>query len=224
MPLRVVGGQLRGRKLRTVPGLATRPTADRTREAIFNILGPVVRGAHVLDLFAGTGAFGIEALSRGAGFSVFVERGRDALTVLKGNIAACGLIARTRVLGLDALKSLEGLTHAAPKLNLPAASGGESSTARNESFFDSLAVPAASGGDGARYLRFSLVFLDPPYHRHMIAPALANLNTAGCLERGAEIVAEHGADDPLDEIDPSFRLRDRRRYGKTVVSFLNYVV
>ncbi len=186
MTLRVVGGALRGRKLVTVPGLKTRPTADRTREAIFNILGPAVRGARVLDLFAGTGAFGIEALSRGAAFSVFVESGREALSVLKRNIAACGLQESARVVVRDALMNLDCLK------------------------------------DGTK--KYSLVFIDPPYYRAMVPPVLANLNKAGCLEIGAEIVAEHGADEQPDGLDPSFRLKDRRRYGKTLVSFLDYVI
>ena len=73
MPLRIIAGELKGRRLRTLAGLRTRPTAERTREAIFNILGPAVRSAHLLDLFAGTGAYGIEGLSRGADSAVFVE-------------------------------------------------------------------------------------------------------------------------------------------------------
>ena len=76
MPLRIIAGELRGRRLATVPGLKTRPTADRTRESVFNILGPTLDGLHVLDLFAGTGAFGIEALSRGAAAAWFIEIGR----------------------------------------------------------------------------------------------------------------------------------------------------
>ncbi len=66
MTIRVIGGELKGRKLVTVRGIKTRPTADRVRESIFNILGDSVRGAWVLDLYAGTGAMGIEALSRGS--------------------------------------------------------------------------------------------------------------------------------------------------------------
>lgn len=109
MALRIIAGELRGRRLAAVPGLLTRPTADRTREAIFNILGNAVRGAQVVDLFAGTGAYGIEALSRGAAAAVFVEIGRQALSVLHSNITACGLADRARVIRWDAGRNLNCL-------------------------------------------------------------------------------------------------------------------
>ena len=97
MPLRIIAGELRGRRLATVPGLKTRPTADRTRESVFNILGPTLDGLHVLDLFAGTGAFGIEALSRGAASCVFVESERSAARILAGNLEALGIRSGARL-------------------------------------------------------------------------------------------------------------------------------
>jgi 16S rRNA (guanine(966)-N(2))-methyltransferase RsmD len=87
--LRVVAGRHRGRRLRTPPGRGTRPTADRVREALFAILGPV-EGVAVLDLFAGSGALGIEALSRGAASATFVERDRRAAAVVRANLDALG--------------------------------------------------------------------------------------------------------------------------------------
>lgn len=102
--MRVVAGDLRGRRIEAPISEATRPTTDKVRQAVFNALGSldVIEGARVLDLFAGTGAMGIEALSRGAAHCVFVERDRDALVVLKKNIAALGLSDRTTVLAVDA--------------------------------------------------------------------------------------------------------------------------
>jgi 16S rRNA (guanine966-N2)-methyltransferase len=95
--LRIVGGALRGRRLR-VPDRGVRPTSERVREAIFDILGPAwVEGARVLDLFAGTGALGIEALSRGAAEVVFVERDPAVARALRERIAALGLEGRGRV-------------------------------------------------------------------------------------------------------------------------------
>jgi 16S rRNA (guanine966-N2)-methyltransferase len=103
--MRVVAGDLRGRRIEAPISEATRPTTDKVRQAVFNALGSLdlVEGARVLDLFAGTGAMGIEALSRGAAHCVFVERDRDALVILKKNIAALGLSDRTTVLAVDAL-------------------------------------------------------------------------------------------------------------------------
>jgi len=103
--MRVVAGELGGRRLVTPDGTSTRPTTDRVREAIFNSLGSsgVLEGAVVADLFAGSGAVGIEALSRGAARCVFVERDRAALRALNGNLDALDLVDRTKVLGADAL-------------------------------------------------------------------------------------------------------------------------
>jgi 16S rRNA (guanine966-N2)-methyltransferase len=95
--LRVVGGRLGGRRLRPVPGRQTRPTSDRVREALFQVLGDRVQGARVLDLFAGTGALAIEALSRGAGSAVLVEQAAPAVEVIRANLDALGLAERCRV-------------------------------------------------------------------------------------------------------------------------------
>jgi len=99
--MRVIAGRLGGRRLVAPRGLATRPTSDRVREALFSALGPI-GGARVLDLFAGTGALGIEALSRGAASAVFVESARPALGALRDNLRALDLLAVARVLALPA--------------------------------------------------------------------------------------------------------------------------
>jgi 16S rRNA (guanine966-N2)-methyltransferase len=106
-PMRVIGGSDRGRRLKAPRGMRTRPTADRMRVTLFDILGPSVAGARVLDLFAGTGAVGIEALSRGAARAVFVEKSHDALRALRANLAALQLgRAEARVVAGDALATL----------------------------------------------------------------------------------------------------------------------
>ena len=87
--MRIVAGEWRGRRLVAPPGRTTRPTSDRVREAVFNILGPL-DGERVLDLYAGSGALGLEALSRGAGEATLVERDRAALTALRANVEALG--------------------------------------------------------------------------------------------------------------------------------------
>lgn len=117
--MRVIGGVDRGRRLKAPRGLRTRPSADRVREALFDILGPAVRGMRVLDLFAGTGAVGIEALSRGAAYAAFVERDRGALRVLRANLAALGLPrGRARVVAGDAATALAGLARREPPFDL----------------------------------------------------------------------------------------------------------
>ena len=91
--MRIIAGTLRSRTLEAPPGLATRPTSDRLRETLFNVLAPRIEGAAFLDLYAGSGAVGIEALSRGAAQVVFVERAPAALKVMRANLARLGLTA-----------------------------------------------------------------------------------------------------------------------------------
>jgi 16S rRNA (guanine966-N2)-methyltransferase len=106
--MRIVGGRLRGRALAAPKSQAIRPTADRLREALFNILvhayDDPVTGARVLDLFAGTGALGLEALSRGAAFALFIDDGAEARALLRENVAALGLGGVTRIFRRDACK------------------------------------------------------------------------------------------------------------------------
>jgi len=106
--MRIVGGRLRGRALGAPKSAAIRPTADRLREALFNILahayGDPVTDARVLDLFAGTGALGLEAVSRGAAFALFVDDAAEARALLRGNVEALGLGGVTRIFRRDATR------------------------------------------------------------------------------------------------------------------------
>ncbi|MEW6219521.1 MAG: 16S rRNA (guanine(966)-N(2))-methyltransferase RsmD [Thermodesulfobacteriota bacterium] len=99
--MRIIAGTARGRRLAVPAGRSVRPTADRAREALFSILGPRVAGARVLDLFAGTGALGLEALSRGAASAVLVDSQPQALAILARNVEACGFGDRARILARD---------------------------------------------------------------------------------------------------------------------------
>jgi 16S rRNA (guanine966-N2)-methyltransferase len=100
--VRIVGGSLGGRVLRAPRGAATRPTSEKVREAVFGIIGPVA-GDHVLDLFAGSGALGIEALSRGAVHATFVDAGKPAVLAIRDNLRELGLAARATVIAGDAV-------------------------------------------------------------------------------------------------------------------------
>jgi 16S rRNA (guanine966-N2)-methyltransferase len=184
--LRVIGGSLRGKKLHSVPGDLTRPTASRVRESVFNILAGEVTDARVLDLFAGTGILGIEALSRGARFSLFVDHHRHPLSVIRKNIAACRFDASSRVLGCD--------------LRLDFNWG-------------------ATAGGG-----FQLVFMDPPYNKGFVHSTLSRLHAGQLLEKEAIVVAEHSPKEPVGEEGTPFVVRDQRKYGKTLVSFLLYAI
>src|SRR5882762_5913074 len=106
--MRIVGGRWRGRSLKAPASPAIRPTADRLRESLFNILihahGDPVTGARVLDLFAGTGALGLEALSRGAAFALLVDDAAEARALLRDNVTALGLGGVSRIFRRDATR------------------------------------------------------------------------------------------------------------------------
>ncbi len=107
--MRVIAGIHRSRVLKSLKGLALRPTSDRLRETLFNVLGPGISGSRFLDLFAGTGAIGIEALSRGAAEVVFVENHPPAAALIRRNLASLGIRSGATVLALDAHRALEKL-------------------------------------------------------------------------------------------------------------------
>src|SRR5271154_2093467 len=96
--MRVIGGEFRSRRLQSMPGTDVRPTPDKVRESLFSILSPAIEGTVFVDAYAGTGAVGIEALSRGARYSVFIEKNREAANLIKSNLAALKAEARARVI------------------------------------------------------------------------------------------------------------------------------
>jgi 16S rRNA (guanine(966)-N(2))-methyltransferase RsmD len=104
--MRIIAGEFRSRRLKSIPGAATRPTPDRLRETLFDILGPRIEGATFLDAYAGTGAVGIEALSRGAAHAFFLERHRAALEAVRENLASLGLYPRATVVAGPVLLTL----------------------------------------------------------------------------------------------------------------------
>jgi 16S rRNA (guanine966-N2)-methyltransferase len=112
--VRIVAGTLGGRVLRAPHGAATRPTTEKVRQALFNILGPPPDDTHVLDLFSGSGALGLEALSRGAVSVNFVERARPAIAALNGNIALLGVAAQVTVATVDVARFLAALPPTPP--------------------------------------------------------------------------------------------------------------
>lgn len=112
--MRIVAGSLGGRRLRAPAGDATRPTSERVREAIFSILGPPAEDTEVLDVFAGSGAMGLEALSRGAARATFVDKGKPALAALRANLEDLGVASRATVVPTDAVTFVRGLARRPP--------------------------------------------------------------------------------------------------------------
>ena len=107
--MRVIAGKYRSRTLRSLKGQALRPTSDHLRETLFNILGPAIEDATFVDLYAGTGAVGIEALSRGARLAIFIEQHAPATVLIRRNLESLGIGGETEILGVDVLRGLERL-------------------------------------------------------------------------------------------------------------------
>ena len=184
--MRIIAGKLKGKKLTSLTGTFIRPTADRVREAIFNICAFQIADSVVLDLFAGTGAFALESLSRGAGSAVLIDSSIRAISIIKKNVEACRLKDQASIIQWDILKNLNCLR---------------------------------KFGMG-----FDLVFMDPPYNKDAIRPSLLNLAVCGSLKNEAIIIIEHAATEPVPKDLAEFELSDQRKYGKTLVSFMTYVI
>jgi len=191
LAVRIVGGRHRGRRLEAPPSAGVRPTADRVREAVFNLLlhagfaqridgATVLDGARVLDAFCGTGALGLEALSRGAASVAFLDNAPASLAVVRRNLALLGEADAATVVRGDCVRP-----PAAPPAILSAA---------------------------------DLVFLDPPYRQGLVAPALSALAERGWIAPGALCVVEEAADTPPDLPD-GWAFLDMRTYGETTVTF-----
>lgn len=107
--MRVIAGKYRSRPLRSLKGTKLRPTSDRLRETLFNILGPMLEGTTFVDLYAGTGAVGIEALSRGVRYAIFVEQHAPAVALIRRNLESLGIGAEAEILSFDAARAIEKL-------------------------------------------------------------------------------------------------------------------
>jgi 16S rRNA (guanine966-N2)-methyltransferase len=181
--MRIDAGSHRGVKLAAPASDDTRPTSDRARQAVFNILAhryEAIRDAKVLDVFAGSGALGLEALSRGAERASFIESDRGAADCIRKNIAACREQARAQLFIADALRPPRAASNWAP---------------------------------------CSLIFLDPPYGKGLIPPALLALDENGWIAPEALIVAETDHKEAL-EPGEGFEILDDRHYGKARILLL----
>jgi len=138
----------------------------------------------VLDLFAGTGALGIEAMSRGAESTVFIDNRKNAISVIKNNIDSCSLTKRVKIISCDIVNNLRCLKSAKPE--------------------------------------FKIVFMDPPYNKDLIKPALINIHLSGSLKKNAIIIIEHSSSEKIPQDLHGFNIEDEKKYGKTKISFLIY--
>ena len=114
----MISGIYRGRRLRTVEGLQVRPTSDRLRETLFNILAPRIKGSRVLDICAGSGAVGIEAISRGASEATFIDKARQACSVIEANLKTLGIEREATVIKADAVAALKRLAQESKQFDI----------------------------------------------------------------------------------------------------------
>ncbi|MFH2012388.1 MAG: 16S rRNA (guanine(966)-N(2))-methyltransferase RsmD [Pseudomonadota bacterium] len=184
--MRVIGGKVKRKKLLSLKDMTVRPTADKVKESIFNILPRDFRDKEVLDLFAGTGSLGIEALSRGAAKAVFVENSRQVLPVLEKNLKNCGFTDISQIIEATVEKAIKVLE-----------SRGNS---------------------------FDFIFLDPPYRSGILKDTLVKISRSNILRDNSLIIAEHSSSEIIEEGIERLTLTDHRRYGKTVISFLELVL
>jgi 16S rRNA (guanine966-N2)-methyltransferase len=190
--IRIIAGTLKGRRLETPNWEGLRPTSDRLRETLFNVLAPRIAGARFLDAFAGTGAVGIEALSRGAAAVTFVEQDRRALRLIEGNLERCGVKDRYAIIraGFAEFSPNEA---GAPVLSEAGA-----------------VAPAESKG-------FDLLFLDPPYGQAELVESLEA--AAPLVGPGSLLVIEHAWRDEAPVEVSGLRRTRQLRSGDSALSF-----
>lgn len=179
--MRIISGRFKGRRLATPEDRSIRPTSDKAREALFSIIGSNVENACILDLFAGTGAFGIEAISRGARQAFFVDSSNKAVDTVRKNIDLLGLHDQ-----------------AVPFL------GRIPDVFERSEFSDQ---------------SFDIIFLDPPYNRDHIKATLENDELLSFVCDTTLVIAEHGVSREEFELSGHLEMIDRRKYGKTLISF-----
>ncbi|RBW70230.1 16S rRNA (guanine(966)-N(2))-methyltransferase RsmD [Bacillus taeanensis] len=183
--MRVIAGECKGRMLKPVPGHSTRPTTDKVRESIFNMVGPFFEGGFALDLYGGSGALGIEALSRGIEKVIFVDRDAKAISVIKENLAQFGYNEKSEVYRNDSYRALKALKK--------------------------------------RELSFSLILLDPPYHKQKLERDIETILDFGLLNRDGQLVAEHGVEVELpEEIGTLEKVKYESYSGTTAVSIYRF--
>jgi len=187
--LRIIGGQWRGRKLSFADGDGLRPTMDRVRETLFNWLQGEIMGACCLDMFSGSGALGLEALSRYAGEVVMIDKNPQAIRMIANNLQLLG-VDNAQLLHMDAAAYLKSLSEMA-----------EGSFSR-----------AAKGSTPRK--KFDIVFLDPPFNKQLVEPYCQLLEAANCLSEQASIYIELEKKTALPKLPNNWQVVKEKKAGQ----------
>ena len=209
--MRVVTGEAKGRKLKGPKTIGTRPIIDRVKQALFNIIAARVEDARFLDLFAGTGSVGIEALSRGAASATFIEMNHKVLALVRENLQITGLADRAETFHADAFKFLQN---------------GSPSQVQPTHYRQDKRKAGASAGAMANVpgaiAPYDIIYVAPPQYQEMAAQALRVLDSSPLVARTGLIIIQIHPKERVGVVDvPLTRLvlTDERRYGSTLLMF-----
>jgi 16S rRNA (guanine966-N2)-methyltransferase len=214
--MRVVTGEAKGRKLKGPKTIGTRPIIDRVKQALFNILASRVENARFLDLFAGTGSVGIEALSRGAASATFIELDHKMLAVVRENLRITGLADRAETLRADAFKFLQNASPHAQQEPHDQHSQQKKHKKHNHT------PPVETQKPPGSTAPYDIIYVAPPQYQEMAARALGILDTSPLLvPAGLVIIQIHPKERDGVVAVPLTRLvlTDERRYGSTLLLF-----
>jgi 16S rRNA (guanine966-N2)-methyltransferase len=182
--MRIIGGLAKGRNLLSPVGMGTRPTLDRIKESIFNIIQNYTYGAVAVDVFAGTGSLGLEAVSRGAKECHLVDKGAETFAFLKQNVENLKFGDKCHCYNMDSYKALELFTQ--------------------------------------KNMIFNIIFIDPPYLKDMIPPAIELITKGKLLAPNGIIASKIDSSEKIYEGNEVIVLTDYRKYGNTTVCFYKY--
>jgi 16S rRNA (guanine966-N2)-methyltransferase len=208
--MRVVTGEAKGRKLKTPKTVGTRPIMDRVKTALFDILSPEIKGVRFLDLFAGTGSVGIEALSRGAAHATFIEMNAKIVKLVRENLQITGLADRADILHSDAFKFLQAYQASAVAGN------------------SQVTTPQTAGTGRSVHNQqrpYDIIYIAPPQYEELAARALTLVDSSTLFaDDGLVIVQIHPKERTgvAAVISKHFELTDERRYGSTLLMFYRH--
>lgn len=182
--MRIIGGLAKGRNLLSPVGMGTRPTLDRIKESIFNIIQNYTYGAVVVDVFSGTGSLGLEAVSRGAKECHLIDKGDETFALLKKNVETLKFQDKCQCYNIDSYKALELFAQ--------------------------------------KKMVFDIIFIDPPYLREMIPPAIHLITKGNLLAPKGIIASKIDSSEEIFQGNEEIVLTDYRKYGNTTVCFYKH--
>jgi len=182
--MRIIGGLAKGRNILSPEGMNTRPTLDRIKESIFNIIQGRVEDSIVIDVFAGTGSLGLEAASRGAKECYLIDKGSTTFSLLRKNVENLKFTDRCKCFNMDSYDALNTF--------------------------------------GDKGIVFDLIFIDPPYAKEMIPPAVDIITNKNLLNKDGLIVSKIDSGEIIYEGNSQIVLIDNRKYGNTTVCFYRH--